>query len=252
VAQTRQSFRRVRRFSRVARVAVLLDEQLPSPVTEEQVKSLGASAVATSLAEAAAWIDGRVHEVQEAGMVPAPVPEREAERLAELARLHVLDSTRDPALDAITARLREALGTPVALVSLVDDKRQFWKSACGLPPALDQAREAPRATSICGHVVAGNDTLVVEDTLRDPRFAGNPFLREHGIRFYAGAPLRTRAGLAIGSLCVLDVKPRRIGDSERQMLAIIADQAVRELETQALARSDDNAASERAAEERDG
>lgn len=98
-------------------------------------------------------------------------------------------------------------------------------------PRSSSAREAPRETSICGHVVAQNETLVVEDVLRDSRFAGNPFLREHGIRFYAGAPLRTAAGVAIGSLCVIDTRPRRINAAERRMLSIIADQVVREMES---------------------
>jgi predicted PurR-regulated permease PerM len=242
VAQARQSFRRMRRLTRVPRLVVLLNEQLRAPVTDEQVKALGASGAALSLDEAAGWIEARAGATAEAAMTPAPVPANEAERLAELERLGVLDTPRDPSLDRITARLREALGTPVALVSLVDEKRQFWKAACGLPEPLDKAREAPRETSICGHVVAANDTLVIEDVLRDKRFAGNPFLREHGIRFYAGAPLRTRAGLAVGSLCVLDTRPRRISASERRMLGIIAEQVVQELEASTRARTQPRAA----------
>jgi len=230
VAHARQSFRRVRRSSRVARLAVFLNDQLRSPVTDEQVKSLNAHAVALTLDEAVQWFDAR-RGTAEPTMTGAPIPACEAQRLTELERLAILDTPREETFDRITAHLREALDMPVALVSLVDARRQFWKSSSGLPEELERAREAPRETSICGHVVAQNETLVVEDVLRDPRFAGNPFLRKHGIRFYAGAPLRTAAGVAIGSLCVIDTRPRRINAAERRMLSIIADQVVREMES---------------------
>jgi predicted PurR-regulated permease PerM len=237
VAHARQTLRRLRRVSRAERLVALLDDQLPAPVTDEQVKSLNANGVALTLGEAVQWIASRFGKRDEEAMMPAPIPECEAERLAELMRLDVLDTPREAAFDRITARLREALNMPTALVSLIDAERQFWKSASGLPEQLDRARQAPRETSICGHVVAANETLVIEDVLRDRRFAGNPFLREHNIRFYAGAPLRTEAGLAIGSLCVLDTRPRRINASERRLLSIIADQVIREMESAKRART---------------
>ena len=165
--------------------------------------------------------------------MPAPVPPNEEQRLAALKRLDVLDTPREEAYDRYTARLKEAFDVPIALVSLVDDARQWWKSAQGLPEPLDRAREAPRETSICGHVVAVDETLVVEDVLRDERFAGNPFLREHGIRFYAGAPLRTRDGMPVGSLCVLDVKPRRVTSTERRLLQVVADDVMRDMQANA-------------------
>jgi predicted PurR-regulated permease PerM/GAF domain-containing protein len=235
VAHLRQTLRRLRRSSRVARLAVLLNGQLPSPVTDEQVKSLNAQAVALTLDEALHWFQERLRESKPT-MVPAPIPACETERLAELERLDILDTPREQAFDSITAQLRDALDMPIALVSLVDARRQFWKSSCGLPEELEKAREASRESSICGHVVAENEPLVIEDVLRDERFAGNAFLRKHGIRFYAGAPLRTQAGLAIGSLCVLDTRPRRINAAERRMLSIIADQVVRQMESTAAAR----------------
>ena len=80
-----------------------------------------------------------------------------------------------------------------------------------------------RETSICGHVVAANDILVIDDVGKDPRFANNPFLIENGIRFYAGAPLRVSSGHAIGSLCVIDTKPRTFSDQDRNILRKIAD-----------------------------
>jgi GAF domain-containing protein len=112
----------------------------------------------------------------------------------------------------------------------VDEYRQFWKSATGLPEDLATARQAPRETSICGHLVACNEVMVIEDVLKDKRFSNNPFLRERGIRFYAGAPLRTSEGHAIGSLCVIDTKPRTISERERALLQLIADEAMVEIE----------------------
>lgn len=109
----------------------------------------------------------------------------------------------------------------------------MWPGATGLPEDLDKARAAPRETSICGHVVAANEPLIIEDTLKDKRFANNPFLRERGIRFYAGAPLRTAAGQPIGSLCVIDTQPRTISKSELALLRLLADRVVDELERQA-------------------
>jgi GAF domain-containing protein len=212
---------------------VLLNGQLPAPVRDEQVQALLADGVATSLDGAAHWLQGLAGEPVADPMLAPPVPEDEAERLAELARLKVLDTPREETYDRFTRRLREAFGTPVALVSLVDECRQWWKASTGLPESLDREREAPRETSICGHVVAANEVLVIEDVLRDKRFANNPFLRQHGIRFYAGAPLRTSNGFAVGSLCVLDTKPRRVTRTERQLLELVADEVVREMEQRA-------------------
>lgn len=89
---------------------------------------------------------------------------------------------------------------------------------------------------MCGHVVGDNDVLVVPDTRADPRFAGNPFLQQCGIRFYAGAPLRTRSGSAIGSLCVIDTKPREITERERELLRMVADAVMTEMELRAASR----------------
>lgn len=130
----------------------------------------------------------------------------------------------EESFDRVTRRLAEAFNAPMALLSLVDEYRQFWKSSYGMPEALALARQAPRETSICGHVVAANQMLVIEDVLKDKRFANNPLLRERGIRFYAGAPIKSSSGHAIGSLCVIDMQPRKISGSERALLQIIADE----------------------------
>ena len=124
---------------------------------------------------------------------------------------------------------------PIALVSLVDRDRLFFKSQTGLPDDLATARQTPRDVSVCGHVVASNELLVVEDLARDRRFAGNPFVRARGLRFYAGAPLRAPGGQPIGSLCLLDVKPRQFTARDRRHLQEYAAEVTEEIARRAPA-----------------
>jgi predicted PurR-regulated permease PerM len=162
--------------------------------------------------------------------VPPPVPANEAERQAALDRLHLLDTPVEEAVDRVTREVARIFDAPISLVSLIDRDRQFWKSEVGLPDNLARARQASRAESVCGHLVAQNDMLVVPDVLQDPRFAGNKFLQDLHVRFYAGAPLRTGKQLPIGSLCVIDTKPRDLSARERALLQLIADGLMQELE----------------------
>ena len=119
--------------------------------------------------------------------VLSPVPSDEAGRVAELQHLQILDTEADPVFDRITKKITHVLNVPIALVTFVDQERQFFKSQTGLPPDLAEARETPRAVSVCSHVVAANDVLVVEDLARDRRFANNSLLIDKKLRFYAGA-----------------------------------------------------------------
>src|SRR5581483_5754335 len=112
--------------------------------------------------------------------------------------------------DRATRKLAKLFQVPMALVTLVDRDRQWFKSQFGLPEDLARERSTPRAVSICGHMIAQNATLVVEDLARDRRFANNPLIKARGFRFYAGAPLRGPGGFAIGSLCLLDMRPRKM------------------------------------------
>jgi GAF domain-containing protein len=102
--------------------------------------------------------------------------------------------------------------------------------AQGLPPDLNASRQVPREESVCGHVVATDEVVVSEDVTKDPRFTNNPLVLEKGIRFYAGAPLRTSSGLALGSLCIIDMEPREFSDEDRVRLQQMADDLMAELE----------------------
>jgi signal transduction histidine kinase len=158
-------------------------------------------------------------------VIEAPHPDDEQQRLAALLELRILDTPAEERFDRITRIARELFAVPVALVSLVDANRQWFKSAAGL-----DARETPRAISFCAHAIYGDDALVVEDALADPRFFDNPLvLGAPGVRFYAGFPLRSRGGRKLGTLCLIDRAPRRFGTAEVQHLRDLAAWAEAEL-----------------------
>lgn len=156
----------------------------------------------------------------------APLAENEAERIKALRKYAVLDTPDEPAFDRITRLAARLLGTPIATLTLVDEDRQWFKSAYG----LDQ-RQSSRELSFCAHAILSNDVMVVPDATADPRFATNPLVTgEPRIRFYAGAPLRTPDGLNLGTLCAIDTVPRQFGADERQVLSDLAALAMDELQ----------------------
>src|SRR6187402_3245260 len=118
---------------------------------------------------------------------------------------------------------------PIALISLVDRDRQFFKSQTGLPEDLAKSRQTARNVSVCGHVVAKNQVIIVEDLARDRRFANNLLLKEHGIRFYAGVPLLAPNGQPIGSLCLMDLRARQLTEREKRLLQEYANEVMEEI-----------------------
>ena len=199
--------------------------------TAERLRSSGADEVVVSLAEAVVQLAKFSAPISEE-MIPAPIPAHEEERLSELQALHIVDTVPEEAFDRITAKVSKVFDAPIALVSFIDRDRQWFKSSTGLPADLAQARETSRAESVCGHVVASDSALTVEDIARDRRFANNPLLNERGIRFYAGVPLRFH-GHALGSLCIMDTKPRRLTEREQRLLEIMAEDVIEELKRRA-------------------
>ncbi|NIY99444.1 GAF domain-containing protein, partial [Salipiger sp. HF18] len=160
-------------------------------------------------------------------MVLAQKSENERDRLAELRSFDVLDSAPDPAFDEVVDLLAEMLDMPVALISLVDENRQWFRARHGFEPA-----ETPLGQSICSHAILEDDILEIEDTLLDLRSADNPLCCGllADMRFYAGAPLVTRTGHRIGSLCVLDRRPRKLTAAQRKLLTVMAGQVMRQLD----------------------
>ncbi|MGE0256085.1 MAG: GGDEF domain-containing protein [Alphaproteobacteria bacterium] len=164
----------------------------------------------------------------------APIPHDEADRQAALDRYAVLDTPPEASFDRITRLASMAFGAPIALVSLIDRDRQWFKSRQGLA-----AEETPREHAFCAHAILDSEPLVVEDATEDVRFADNPLVTgAPDIRFYAGAPLTAPDGHNLGTLCVIDRQPRRFDDGQRRMLADLAAMVVDELELRRLASVD--------------
>jgi ribonuclease BN (tRNA processing enzyme)/DNA-binding response OmpR family regulator len=156
----------------------------------------------------------------------APLPPDEPERLAALHDLGVLDTEPEERFDRHTSEISALLDVPVALISLVDADRQWFKSHVGV--AID---ETPRDMSLCAHAILGDDVLEVPDALTDDRFAHNPMVVSGPrMRFYAGMPLVLRGGERIGTLCVADTRPRKLADDEIDHLRRVARSVVEELE----------------------
>src|SRR5689334_3465942 len=161
----------------------------------------------------------------ESHMLP-PVPRDEESRLTALHDLQVLDTGPEADFDDIVALASEICGAPISLVSLVDTERQWFKAKVGL-----DAEESEREVSFCAHAILGRDLMVVPDASADKRFADNPFVQtDPGVRFYAGAPLVTSEGNALGTLCVVDYRPHRLTLDETRALRALARQVSEYLE----------------------
>jgi diguanylate cyclase (GGDEF)-like protein len=157
-----------------------------------------------------------------------PLPDNEAERLAALRSYDVLDTACEESFDGVAELARRLMRAPIALVSLIDAERQWFKARAGV---TDES--APRDTSFCGHAILDptGATMVVPDTHADDRFAGNPFvLGEPHLRFYAGVPLVNPQGFALGTLCVMGPEPRELSEEDNATLRALARMVVTTLE----------------------
>ena len=164
----------------------------------------------------------------------APLPRDEPGRLAALGRFEVLDTEPEPEFDDLTRLASQICGTPIALISLVDKDRQWSKSRVGL-----SVSETSRDVSFCAHAILGSDVFVVPDASADPRFSVNPLvLEEPKLRFYAGAPLVTSDGYAVGTLCVFDRVPRELSEAQIEALRALSRQVIAQLELRRRVRAE--------------
>jgi predicted PurR-regulated permease PerM len=219
--------RRLRRRLPQVRIVVGIWGNAVSAKARERLAGVGVERIVNSMQEAIAALQEMVAPISTDMLVPR-LPEGEEERLRTLADLELLDTPPEEAFDRITKELARIFDVPIALLTLVDRERQWWKAQTGLPKDLAAQGGTPRDVSLCGHVVGNQEMLVVEDLARDERFANNPLVRSRGLRFYAGAPLRMESGQVIGSLCIIDTRPRRLEPRDRQMLQLVADLAMSE------------------------
>ncbi|GAB3934484.1 sensor histidine kinase [Mucilaginibacter myungsuensis] len=156
-----------------------------------------------------------------------PLPDNEADRLAALRSYNILDTAEEDDFDELTTLASAICQTPIALISLVDDSRQWFKSHKGL-----DARETPKNVSFCAHAIASpNEVMMVNDASQDPRFTENSLVTgEPHVIFYAGVPLVTEDGFALGSLCVIDHTPKELTAEQINALKILAKQVINKLD----------------------
>ena len=155
-----------------------------------------------------------------------PIPQNEKKRLKVLWQYEVLDTVPEEVFDDLTELAARICEAPIALISLVDEKRQWFKSKVGVTVS-----ETSRDFSFCSYAITQSDLFIVPDATQDKRFANNPLvISDPKIRFYAGAPLITPDGHALGTLCVIDKVPRELRPEQKEALRILAHHVVSQLE----------------------
>lgn len=155
-------------------------------------------------------------------MKTPPIPANELDRLKALDRYSIMDSLPEKEYDALTQLASHICGTPIALVSLLDQERQWFKSSVGL-----DVSETPRDLSFCQYAIMGDEVYEVDNALENELFANNPLVTGNpNIRYYAGAPLTDSNGFNLGSLCVIDTKPNKLSEEQKKALTLLADQVV--------------------------
>lgn len=168
-------------------------------------------------------------------MQPPVIPENEPQRLGVLKSLGILDTDADESFDRVTRLAARLFNVPTALVSLVDEERQWFKSRTGLA-----ATETPRSISFCGHAILDDQPLIIEDTHNDKRFIDNPLVNQAPhIRFYAGYPLQLGDDIRLGTLCLIDYVPRDFPAEDVAMLKDLAAFVVTELRALQMASTDE-------------
>lgn len=155
----------------------------------------------------------------------APLPQNESERLRTLRLFRILDSGSENAFNELTRLAATICDSPISLITLVDEDRQWFKSKVGITVS-----QTSRDVAFCSHAILQNDVFVVEDASRDERFASNPLVTsDPSIRFYAGAPLIVAEGVSLGTLCVIDRKPRQLSAAQLDALNCLRQAVVTQL-----------------------
>ena len=198
-------------------IMVAEQEEPAAGVAEWLIKPLTSSFARTKIR---AWVLRT-----ECRWIRASIPDDEEQRLVSLRKLKILDSEPEERFDRVTRLAAALFDVPMAVISLVDENRQWFKSCFGV-----NAKETPRDAAFCAHVVYNREPMIVPDTFQDVRFADNPLVvHEPRIRFYAGYPLILGDGSCIGTLCLLDRRPRTLEGTDSERLRDLADIALEEI-----------------------
>lgn len=201
----------------------------PNLLDENGSVAVGLDVVATSFEEVMLRVHHQLGAQHLDGYMPAPIPDHDLERVRALRASGAFDESLRRDFDLAARRAAEVFDTPIGMVTLIDETTQH---VCGASlPEGDRGGEdsvsfddliVPRELSLCGHVIASANSLVIEDIARDPRFANNPTLSGKGVRFYAGAPFCNSDGHIFGSLCIIDLKPRTFTERDLRLLESMA------------------------------
>jgi GAF domain-containing protein len=201
--------------------------------TEDLKKQMAADAVFASLETCIEQVDAWVCRPTSPSEAPPTLPDTEQ---AQLAALHDLGlaSAKGRQFDEVSGKIAQTFDAPIALVSFVNEVHRPQPDAAGLTRESEVTQQISHQESLDARVIAANEALVSEDVTKDPRFADDPLVLEKGIRFYAGAPLRTSTGLAIGALCIIDTQPREFSESDCQRLQEMADELMSQIEPRSV------------------
>jgi len=222
--------RRLRRRAPHMKLVVCCWNLLPGTGQAEDLKKqMAADAVFASLEACVDQVDAWARRPESPGETASVLPDAEQTQLAALHDLG-LASAKSRQFDEVSRKVAQALNAPIALVSFVDEAHRPPPDAAGVPHEVQVTQQIPHEDPLDAHVIAANEVLVSEDVTKDPRFADDPRVLEKGIRFYAGAPLRTSSGLVIGTLSVIDTQPREFAEPDRRRLQDMADELMSQIE----------------------
>ncbi|HZH11926.1 MAG TPA: AI-2E family transporter [Microvirga sp.] len=218
-----------RRAPHIKLVVCCWNLSLGTGQTGDIKKQMAADAVFASLEACLDQVDAWVRQPAALGETPPVPPDAEQAQVAAMHDLGLV-SAKDRRFDEVSGKVAQAFNVPIALVSFVNEVHRTPPDAAGLTQEIQLDQQPRYEESLDAHVIAANEALVSEDVTEDPRFADDPLVLEKGIRFYAGAPLRTSTGVVIGALCIIDTRPRQFPEAECRRLQKMADELMSQIE----------------------